>query len=677
MTLDYRATCVPLDNVTVFGGLLKPACAYSDCSCWPLSNASGPVQIATPDTPLTPVAVFVGSQSIGSCSEVAIDLTASVGTGGRGWSIAEWTVNSSLPDANLTDLRAFLAAWNQAALPELIVPNTLISTADDDMSRALFDDDGAVGDAGDDDTDGADDSVSYLRLIQPGHYYDFSVKLENFLGFAASSPPFKVSVAAGAIPNLIITAGRQYDMLVPSQLTIFAQASVALCPGDKAGTTTLTYVWTCSREAAVSTSVDPRFFKIDPFGFNSTQSYELQVAVVDPRGLNNTATTKIVVGQSPLVAAIDGGDRIVGVSEALVLDASPSSDPDAPDDASGILFRWSCEVGDLATLYAGGECAGNLTEDSVQTITLGSSNLGTLRYTLVVSKLYRGVWRNATSSAMIEVTYDVVPPASITALGIAKANPSEKVVLVGSVGPAELPVDTAWSLASGGLASGDLSSAAATSLASYVEAGETATVYLVLRAGALTPGGYYQFQLSATFASGTGAAGGTPGYSVLTVQMNAPPSSGTITVAVRGGAPIGVVLRDPYDFACRGWVDDVSDLPLLYSFYYSIVGAPTEYQLVANTPSTSYEGALLPRGGGNASEIICIGDVADAYAATSRATAIATVLPMIVAVSNLANLTAKLLADSFEAGNVEGVFQSMIASSRLMTTQLLAVMLVV
>ena len=49
-SLDYRATCMPNDTITVLGGIIKPFCAYSDCSCWPLSNASGPVQIATPDT---------------------------------------------------------------------------------------------------------------------------------------------------------------------------------------------------------------------------------------------------------------------------------------------------------------------------------------------------------------------------------------------------------------------------------------------------------------------------------------------------------------------------------------------------------------------------------------------------------------------------------------------------
>jgi hypothetical protein len=79
----------------------------------------------------------------------------------------------------------------------------------------------------------------------------------------------------------------------------------------------------------------------------------------------------------------------------------------------------------------------------------------------------------------------------------------------------------------------------------------------------------------------------------------------------------------------------------------------TEYQLVSNTPADNYDGALLPRGGGNASEVMCIAYIADSHAAASRATAVATVLPMVITVSDLANLTAKLLAESFEAGNVE------------------------
>ena len=86
----------------------------------------------------------------------------------------------------------------------------------------------------------------------------------------------------------------------------------------------------------------------------------------------------------------------------------------------------------------------------------------------------------------------------------------------------------------------------------------------MLPAGTLTAGGFYQFQLSAAYAPGTGAPSVTPGYSVLAVLTNTPPSSGKLTVTVNGGDPVGTVLQDGYDFQCTGWVDDVSDLPLLY-----------------------------------------------------------------------------------------------------------------
>ena len=47
--------------------------------------------------------------------------------------------------------------------------------------------------------------------------------------------------------------------------------------------------------------------------------------------------------------------------------------------------------------------------------------------------------------------------------------------------------------------------------------------------------------------------------------MNAPPSSGTMTVTTTGGGePIGMVMKDTFDLTCSGWVDDVSDLPLIY-----------------------------------------------------------------------------------------------------------------
>ena len=82
----------------------------------------------------------------------------------------------------------------------------------------------------------------------------------------------------------------------------------------------------------------------------------LGVTVIDKLGLNNSAAVVVVVGQSALVAAIDGGDRNVGVSETLTLNAGASYDPDVPGGAAtGLLFEWSCEV-----LEGPGICGGTL-----------------------------------------------------------------------------------------------------------------------------------------------------------------------------------------------------------------------------------------------------------------------------------------------------------------------------
>ena len=282
-------------------------------------------------------------------------------------------------------------------------------------------------------------------------------------------------------------------------------------------------------------------------------------------------------------------------------------------------------------------------------------------FSVLVSKFFRGEWRNVTAMATIEATLDTPPSCSIDALTLAKANPSERLLLTASAGPAELDFDLEWGLVAGDLVTGALADSATTSLTDSVEAYATDVNYLVLPAGTLTAGATYQFQLTATYSDpGTGDL--PVGYSVLTVVVNAPPSSGALAIQ----PTVGVVLETGYDYAASGWVDDIADLPLLYSFFYSIYGAATEYQLVANTPTTSYDGALLPRGGGNASLITGIAYIADQLGASSRATDVVVCGPMVVSVTDLANLTARLLSASFESGNVEGVFNAMVASSSVL-----------
>ena len=179
---------------------MKAACAYTDCSCWPTINASA-TTLLVPDVPLVPAAVFVGPSRVGQCSDISLDVSTSSGSGGRDWVAVDWAVNSSLPirsdvngSQNLTVIRNYLMRHGEKASPELVVPN---------------------------------------HMLARGHWYKFTVMLQNFLGSSSTSVQFEVEVALGSLPELLITAGQTYSMLSPGQLAVFAQASVARCAGEK------------------------------------------------------------------------------------------------------------------------------------------------------------------------------------------------------------------------------------------------------------------------------------------------------------------------------------------------------------------------------------------------------------------------------------------------------------
>ena len=116
-----------VDNVTHLGAdprtgapvgkaAVKPSCPYPDCSCWRYANASS-VPLRSSDKPLLPSAVFNSPTSIGSCSDVEIDASASTGGGGRNFAAVRWRVNSTtLPPANLTAVQVFAAAEGSVAL---------------------------------------------------------------------------------------------------------------------------------------------------------------------------------------------------------------------------------------------------------------------------------------------------------------------------------------------------------------------------------------------------------------------------------------------------------------------------------------------------------------------------------------------------------------------------------
>ena len=105
----------------------------------------------------------------------------------------------------------------------------------------------------------------------------------------------------------------------------------------------------------------------------------------------------------------------------------------------------------------GGACGGNLASaDSTSGIAAlnltADYGVGTFEFTVLVTKEDAGGrCRNASASVTITTEVDALPQVTVRALDptLAKANPSERLIIVGIVGPVALAVDTSWSLLAG------------------------------------------------------------------------------------------------------------------------------------------------------------------------------------------------------------------------------------
>ncbi|KAH8075279.1 calcium ion binding protein [Aureococcus anophagefferens] len=97
-----------------------------------------------------------------------------------------------------------------------------------------------------------------------------------------------------------------------------------------------------------SASSDARSFRLDAFALDAGAAYELTVTATDAAGAVDASTTVLIdVVRSGVVAKIDGGDRVVSLSEggAVTVDASGSVDEDvdgATGEAAGLAFSWTC-----------------------------------------------------------------------------------------------------------------------------------------------------------------------------------------------------------------------------------------------------------------------------------------------------------------------------------------------
>ena len=100
----------------------------------------------------------------------------------------------------------------------------------------------------------------------------------------------------------------------------------------------------------------------------------------------------------------------------------------------------------------------------------------------------------------------------------------------------------------------------------------------VLRKSVLTPGALYTFRLTAVDTDGVS------GYAEVKLLVNAPPTSGHVTVTPTSGT----ALTTQFSFNAPQWTDDSDDLPLSYTFAYIVADLT-----VLNSSSISMVGGTV------------------------------------------------------------------------------------
>ena len=416
------------DTVEILGGYIYPQCTGDyDCTTYS-ATASVTTTVSKPESAITPSVSLSSSKTIGSCDDMIVDPTGSVGHGGREWSRVLWRIVDETTPGNtsLTDPINEYLNNNNTDTP-IITPTAF----------------------------GSDARVTIPNeLLEPGFTYSVSLELTNFLGMSGIAE-VRVTVDIYAnTPALSIAGPSPLVKYRYEEISLRAVAKISSCAGE-VSTMGLTYTWkiylgSLYLTEIVSTSKDPRVWKIDPFTLESNTEYTVQVTAVgySADGIQPPISTNYVllqIGQSGVYAELaGGGSQVISRSATTILDGSSSYDLDASSDSPSVLYyKYDC------VLYSpnyGDNCenwpAGNWT--------MGDPYLTLYPYTLSDEQTYQitlTVMNDAeatdTATKLLEVVNIDIPSVSLGAVKT-KYNVDEKMTISGFVDVVDGDVNAKW-----------------------------------------------------------------------------------------------------------------------------------------------------------------------------------------------------------------------------------------
>jgi hypothetical protein len=258
--------------VTVMGGLLKVSCT-SNCNNEVLAG-SNDIRIIGPYNPLLPSIVFKAPSTVSIDSGLAIDATATTGSGGRNWKELIWFVTDSEEN---DDVNGQLAEYlnNQADISKrIVVPSSLLT------------------------------STTFTITLSATNFLD-GVDSESFAVAVVDNP---------CLPTVLIKGPGVITSAVSSELTVVASASLpdggSKCPGAS-----LDYSWAVYQDGELtsikSSSASSSKFLAVKYAFSALLTYTVTVTVkvvtsAGGSGASATASVSLFVSEGALVASIKG-----------------------------------------------------------------------------------------------------------------------------------------------------------------------------------------------------------------------------------------------------------------------------------------------------------------------------------------------------------------------------------
>jgi hypothetical protein len=577
---------------------------------WLTAPVGSGMQISAPANALAPAVSISAPAVLGGCDDLRLDISSSVGSGGRAWSNVTAAV-SALSGVDTTAVSSALTAIRVWSPPPVLS----------------------------------------ARLFQRGMTYNFAVTLCNFLG-QCNTGSKKVLTLNETVPSLSLPGPALRTITTKEQLNLASSAFVSTCDG-KRSSTGLTYQWAPSLGnvavlGLISTAKDSSRYILPAYSLVPGSLYQITLTVNLAGSTQSSAvSTQIFVQPGKVVASIRGGNtRVMRVDGTpAVLDASASYDEDINGPAAGWTFTWSC----MQTAPAYDDtCAGIFSNIQPQTnlpsftVVPKAESVGAAgEFTVTVTDASRQ--RRASATVSVTVLPSLAPVVTISAPIVPSSlvmNAGQILQLVGTLSvPASLGGGANWTIDDSSV---DLASIglfpAYTHIAPVTEALSgtviSKTIYMAIPGNSLPPGATLTFSLVGTSAT-------RQATDSITIAINAPPIPGTFAVDPSDG----VELQQSFQYLAAQWVD--SDLPLTYLFGYVAVDGSSV--TLRSRVEVSYATSLLTAGDVESDhQVTCFAQIFDSLSANSSATYAVTVRPNA----------------GFNSSQVEGFIQASLASAQ-------------